>query len=132
MNTKNKHIILFDGDCNFCNFWVNFVIENDKNDSFRFASLQSKKGKELIEQTQLKSDLDSVVLISNNIARTKSSAALHIAKHLKGWFQIAFVLIVVPKFIRDIFYDLIAKNRKKFLKNESCIIPSDQIKKKFI
>ena len=132
MNTKNKHIILFDGDCNFCNYWVKFVIKRDKKDKFRFASLQSEKGKEILLQNNLIADLSTVVLIKDDEAKTKSSAALTIAYELGGLYSLAIVLMIIPKFIRNAFYDLIAKNRKKFLKNESCIIPSEHIKKKFI
>ncbi|MCB9360112.1 MAG: DUF393 domain-containing protein [Flavobacteriales bacterium] len=128
----DKHIILFDGECNFCSFWVKYVIKRDKKDAFRFTSLQSEKGKELLQQYNLQADLSTVVLIKNQTAKTKSSAALHILKDLGGFYSLGIVLIVIPKFIRDWVYDVIAKNRKKLLKNESCIFPSDQIKKKFI
>ncbi len=129
---EQKHIILFDGGCNFCTFWVKFVIKRDKKDVFRFAPLQSEKGKELLKQYSLQADLSTVVLIKNNVVKTKSSAALFILKDLGGFYSLGIVLIVVPKFIRDRIYDVIAKNRKKLLKNESCIIPTEQKKKKFI
>jgi predicted DCC family thiol-disulfide oxidoreductase YuxK len=128
----DKHIILFDGECNFCSFWVKYVIKRDKKDAFRFTSLQSEKGKELLQQYNLQADLSTVVLIKNQTAKTKSSAALHILKDLGGFYSLGIVLIVIPKFMRDGVYDVIAKNRKKLLKNESCIFPAEQIKKKFI
>lgn len=129
---EQKHIILFDGECNFCSFWVKYIIERDKKDLFRFTSLQSEKGKVLLKQQKIEPDLSTVVLICNNIAKTKSSAALLILKKLGGFYSLGMIFIVVPKFIRDRVYNLIANNRKKLLKNESCIFPSEQIKKKFI
>lgn len=128
----NHSILLFDGDCNFCSFWVKFVIERDKNDRFRFASLQSEKGKELLSKYHLKPDLSTVVLIKDDWAKTKSSAALFVAKELKGIYQFAFVFMMIPKFIRDWVYDVIATNRKKIMKGDSCIIPTESIKTKFL
>jgi predicted DCC family thiol-disulfide oxidoreductase YuxK len=128
----NHAIILFDGECNFCSFWVKYVIKRDRKDLFRFASLQSEKGMELLKQYNLQADLSTVVLIKNNTVKTKSSAALHILKNLGGFYSLGVVLIVVPKFIRDGVYDVIANNREKLLKNESCIFPDVTVKAKFL
>ena len=127
-----KHIILFDGECNFCSFWVKYVIKRDKKDMFRFASLQSKKGIELLNEHNLKLDLSTVVLIRNGKAKTKSTAALTIFYLLGGLYSVGVVFLIIPKFIRDVFYNWIAKNRKKILKNESCIFPDATVKAKFL
>ncbi len=132
MSDISKHIILFDGDCNFCNYWVKFVIDRDKKDKFRFASLQSNKGEELLQEYGLKSDLSTVVLIKNGVAKTKSSAALSIAYEIGGLYSLVIVFMIVPKFIRDWFYDIIAANRKKLMKSESCLIPTQSVKEKFL
>tara|TARA_B100000809_G_scaffold139066_1_gene136697 strand:+ start:15034 stop:15432 length:399 start_codon:yes stop_codon:yes gene_type:complete len=128
----SKQIILFDGDCNFCSFWVKYVIERDKKDLFRFASLQSEKGKELLKQYNLKEDLETVVLIQNNSIKTKSSAALQIFKGLGGFYQLIIIFILVPKFIRNAVYSLVAKYREKLMKSQSCIISTEALKNKFI
>ena len=132
MNTTTKYIVLFDGDCNFCNYWVKYVIERDKKDAFRFTSLQSETGKKLLKKYNLKDDLETVVLIKNNAAKTKSTAALHIFKGLGGVHQLVIIFIVVPKFIRDWFYGIVAKYRKQLMKNESCMIPTQEVKNKFL
>jgi len=129
---SNKSIILFDGDCNFCNYWVKYVIERDKKDKFRFTSLQSDTGKELLKQYNLKDDLETVVLIENNKAKTKSTVALHIFKELGSIYQMVMIFIIVPKFIRDAVYSLVAKYRKRLMKNESCLIPNQEVKDKFL
>lgn len=129
---SNKSIILFDGDCNFCNYWVKYVIERDKKDKFRFTSLQSDTGKEILKQYHLKDDLETVVLIENNKAKTKSTAALHIFKGLGSIYQMVMIFIIVPKFIRDAVYSLVAKYRKSLMKNESCLIPTQEVKNKFL
>lgn len=133
MNNEKK-IILFDGVCNFCNFWVNFVIERDKNDIFRFASLQSSLAKELTEKFNFdNSALDSFVLIVGDKLFTKSTAALMVCKELTSPMKILYVLISFPKSLRDFVYDLIAKNRYKlFGRKESCRIPSESERKKFL
>lgn len=128
----HKHIILFDGDCNFCNYWVNYVIKRDKKDIFRFASLQSAAGKKLLDEYHVKDDLETVVFIHQNQAKTKSTAALRIYMAL-GWpYKMVAPLLIAPKFIRDGVYALVAKNRKRLMKNTSCIIQTEAVKTKFI
>ncbi|MDF1672585.1 MAG: DCC1-like thiol-disulfide oxidoreductase family protein [Vicingaceae bacterium] len=129
---KQHAIILFDGDCNFCNYWVKYIIERDKKDLFRFTSLQSETGKDLLKKYDLKDDLETVVLIKNNKAKTKSTAALHIFKGLGSIYQLAIIFIVVPTFIRDAVYSLVAKYRKQLMKSQSCIIPTQAVKNKFL
>lgn len=131
---QNHPIILFDGVCNFCNFWVNFVIDNDKKDTFRFAALQSEKGQLLLQKLKLNtSDFDTFVLIVSNKYFTKSTAALKISKELSSIVKIFYIFIFFPKPIRDFIYDLIAKNRYKFFgKKEVCRIPTDKERAKFL
>ena len=101
-------IILFDGVCNFCNSSINFVIEKDKRDAFKFAPLQSEIGQKLLAEHKIDSaETDSVILIENDKAYTHSTAALRIAKNLGGIWSFGYVLIIVPKFIRDFFYKLL-------------------------
>jgi predicted DCC family thiol-disulfide oxidoreductase YuxK len=127
-------IILFDGVCNFCSFWVNFVIKRDKKDLFRFAALQSEKAKELISKFNFDASiLDTFILVAGNKIFTKSTAALMICKQLDGLIKILYPSIILPKFFRDFIYDLIAKNRYKFFgKRESCRIPTAEDKLKFL
>lgn len=129
-----KQIILFDGVCNFCSFWVDFVLKRDKNDLFKFCALQSSKGIELVKKYNLDSSRqDTFFLISGNKVYTKSTAALIVCKQLKGMIKIMFVFIIIPKFARDFIYDLIAKNRYKlFGKRERCRIPTAAEMNKFL
>lgn len=129
-----NNIVLFDGVCNFCDASVNFIIDRDKKNIFRFAALQSEKGQEILDYFQLdKNDFDSFILIENNKAYKKSSAALLVAKKLGGFCSLSYPLIIIPKFIRDFFYNLIAKNRYKlFGKKDACRIPTPEFKEKFL
>ena len=138
---NNKKIILFDGVCNFCNFWVNFIIDHDKKDFFRFAALQSETGQNILKQINLKTNNfwqsqglpDSLILVDKQDYFIKSSAALNILKHLSGFWKILFVFIIIPRPIRNFIYDLIAKNRYKiFGKKDVCRIPTEEEKKKFV
>lgn len=127
-------IILFDGVCNFCNGSVNFVIEHDAENYFKFAPLQSDVAQGLLDKFKIdKSATDSVVLVENETVYTHSTAALRIARKLDGAFSWLYVFVIVPKFIRDFFYKLFAKYRYKlFGKKDVCMMPTAEIREKFI
>lgn len=120
--------------CNFCNFWVNFVIKRDNRDVFRFSALQSDISKEIIDRINYDiSNPDTFVLIIGEDYYTKSTAALKVCKELSGMIKILYPIIILPKFFRDFVYDLIAKNRYKlFGKTDSCRIPTEEEKLKFL
>lgn len=128
-----KQIILFDGVCNFCNFWVNFVITRDKKDSFRFAAMQSEKAKELANKFDIDiSSMDTFILINDDDKYVKSTAALNICKQLTGPIKMFYPFILVPKIFRDFVYDMIAKNRYKlFGRRQSCRVPTEADRSKF-
>ena len=129
-----NNIILFDGVCNFCDSSVNFIIDRDKKNIFKFSALQSEKGQEILEYFKLpKDDFDSFVFIENDKVFKKSSAALKIANKLGGLWKLFYPLIIIPKFIRDFFYSLIANNRYKlFGRKDVCRIPTPELKQKFL
>jgi len=135
MNKQFTHsIILFDGICNLCNGAVNFVINRDPGNVFKFAPLQEKQGALLLKTHAIDiQKLDSIVLIENGNVYTKSSAALRIARKMSNLWPLFFVLLIIPSFIRDGVYDFIAKNRYKwFGKKEQCMIPTLGLKEKFL
>ena len=132
---ENKKIILFDGVCNLCNGFVQFVIKRDANDVFRYASLQSDIGQKLLSERNIDGTLiDSVVLIEPGVAYyIKSDAALQIGSHLKGFSGLSRVLHLIPSSLRNIVYDLIARYRYVwFGKKDACMIPTPELKAKFI
>ena len=134
MESKNHKIILFDGVCNLCNGAVTFIIKRDKKDVFKFAALQSEIGQQLISKFNIDtSKVDSIILIDGDKHYEKSSAALRIAKQLSGAYPLLFGFMILPKFIRNAVYDYIAKNRYKwFGKKESCMIPTPELKSRFL
>ena len=127
-------IILFDGVCNFCNNSVNFIIERDKENHFKFAPLQSEIGQKLLDEHNInKTVTDSVVLIEDGKAYVRTTAALRIAKKLSGAWRLLYGFIIVPSFVRDVFYKLFARYRyKMFGKQEACMMPTPEIREKFL
>ena len=127
-------IILFDGVCNLCNSSVNFIIDHDKDDVFKFASLQSESGQELLKMNNLETEnFDSIIFSDNGRIYTQSTAVLRIVKDFPGLWKILYAFIIVPPFIRNFLYDLIANNRYKwFGKKDSCRIPTPELKSKFL
>lgn len=132
--SESHKIILFDGVCNLCNGAINFVIKKDKKNIFKFAPLQSEIGKTLLSQFKIDtSEVDSIILVDGEKYYAKSSAALRISKELSGAYPLLYGFIILPRFIRDLVYDYIAKNRYKwFGKKESCMIPTPELKEKFL
>jgi len=133
MNAE-KPIILFDGVCNFCNAMVNFIIRQDKKSTFLFCALQSEAGKKLLGEYNIdwKAN-DSFVVIENNKAYLKSDAALKLYDKLRWYWKWTQLFWVVPKFIRDWVYNVIAKNRYKwFGKREQCMVPTAEVRQKFL
>lgn len=134
MEDINHPVILFDGVCNLCNASVQFIIKRDKKQIFRFAALQSQFGQKVVDSFNLSDKkIDSVILLENNSVKIKSDAALRIAKQLGGIYSLLYVFIILPKFFRNSVYDFIARNRYSwFGKNESCMIPTPELKRLFI
>lgn len=132
----DSHIILFDGVCNLCNGFVQFVIKRDKKARFQFASLQSPVAEKLLKSYHLSNKtMESVILIHKNKNKiwTESSAVLNILRNLNGLYPFLYGFIIIPKGIRDFFYRQISKNRYKwFGKRDACMIPSPEIKKRFL
>ena len=132
---KNKKIILFDGICNLCNSAVTIVIKQDKKNTFLFAAIQSKKGKEIIDYLEIDIvKIDAIILYEPGVSyEVKSTAALKIMNDFGQFWQLTKLLWVFPKGLRNLVYDFIAKNRYKwFGKKEACMIPTNDLKSKFL
>ena len=132
---EHKQLILFDGVCNLCNASVQYVIKHDKKDKFMFASLQSTVGKQIIDNFNIDtSKTDSILLYSEeNGLKSKSSAALQVAKQLGFPTNLLSVFFIVPTFIRNWVYDYVATNRYKWYgKKNECMIPTPELKSKFL
>ena len=136
-NQKQQHLILFDGVCGLCNSSVDFILKRDKKDLFLFASLQSQEGKEVLIKNNYPREkiesLSNIVYLRKGIIEIKSKAVFYILWDLSGWYKILSIGLIIPTFIRDWAYDIIAKNRYRwFGKKETCRIPTPDEKEKFL
>jgi len=129
-----QRVILFDGECNFCDSSVQFIIKRDPYAYFHFASLQSEIGVALTKKYGVPEEVDSLVYIEKNKTYTKSGAALRIAKKLDGLWHLLFIFILVPRPIRDGVYAYIARNRYKWFgkKELACSLPSPEVRARFL
>jgi predicted DCC family thiol-disulfide oxidoreductase YuxK len=135
MLAEQSHpVILFDGVCNLCSGVVQFINKHDAKKQFRFASLQSKFGEEVMKHFRLPIDqFNSFILFENKKIYTRSTGALKVAKKLNGLYPLLYGFIIVPRFIRDAVYNLVARKRYQwFGKKETCWIPTPELKNLFI
>lgn len=132
---KDKKIVLSDGVCNLCNGVVLKIIKYDKKNTFLFANLQSEVGKQMTDYLKIDTQkIDSIILYEPGISyEIKSSAAIKIMNDFGGWWFLTRIFWIFPVGLRDVVYDFIAKNRYKwFGKKESCMMPTPEIKAKFL
>jgi len=127
-------VVLFDGVCNLCNAFVQFILPRDPEGVFRFASLQSSVGQAVSEQYGLPTEaFDSVVLVEDGDCYTRSDAALRILRRLGGVYRLLSYARVVPRPIRDAVYDLVATHRYRiFGRREACLRPPDDAESRFL
>lgn len=127
-------VILFDGVCNMCNSFVQFVIKRDKNKLFQFASLQSEYGKGLLKHFHLDTrEYDTMLLYDGQKVLTRSDAVLAVTSRLKGIWKWSSFCKMVPGFLRNGIYTMLAKRRYKlFGKRETCMVPTPELKSRFL
>jgi predicted DCC family thiol-disulfide oxidoreductase YuxK len=127
-------VILFDGVCNLCNGFVQFVIARDPDGRFRFGPLQSAAAQRLIEAGGASAPLpDSLVLVEGGRVWTQSSAALRIVRRLTFPWPLAYALVLVPRPLRDWIYGSVARNRYRwFGKRDVCMVPTPAVRERFI
>jgi len=132
--TVQHPVILFDGVCNLCNGFVQFVIRHDKKQQFHFGALQSIRTQEVLEGFSLsQKHLTTIVLIQNNQAFTESTAVLKIVKQLHGGWPLLYMFIIIPKSLRNWVYKLVSKYRYRiFGKRDSCMVPTPELQGRFI
>jgi len=133
-NTNPSSVLLFDGVCNLCNGFIQFIVKRDPTAKIQFASLQSDIAKSILRKHQLPVEhLHSVVFIQDDVAHTQSAAGLHVLKTLGFPWSIFYVFIILPKGLRDRVYDWIAANRYRwFGKQASCMMPDAELSKRFL
>ncbi|RNI30267.1 thiol-disulfide oxidoreductase DCC family protein [Rufibacter immobilis] len=126
--------ILFDGVCNLCNGFVQFVIRHDTQAYFRFASLQSGVGQEVLSAYGMPTEeFRSFLFIEDGQLYSRSTAALKVFRRLGGAWGLLYGFMLVPKFLRDPVYDWVSRNRYRwFGQQESCMLPIPALKARFL
>lgn len=129
-----NHIVFFDGKCNFCNSTVDFLMRKNKKKNLYYASLQSDFAQEFLPKyDQDPKELSTIFYYRNGRVFKESGAALRISKELKRLWPIMIVFLIIPRFIRDAVYRLIAKNRYRLKgRRSTCRLPTEEEKKYFL
>lgn len=134
-DSQEGPVLFFDGVCNLCTGAVKFIIRHDKKKRFRFASLQSNAGLKAIQEIEavVGKVPDSLILLHNGKYYWKSDAALRTVGLSSGWLSILQVFMIVPRFIRDSVYDLVARKRYMwFGRKDKCMLPTAELKSRFL
>ncbi len=132
-DTDGKFIILFDGECNFCSWWVSFLLKRDGYDRFRFCALQSPAAKEFLERFEVHNPIGSTFyFIEDERLYYSSTGVLRVFKNLPGLWPALFALRLIPAFLRDPVYELFARNRYKWYGRRECLVPDEKLRPKFI
>lgn len=133
MKNESQAIILFDGFCPFCHFWVRFVIQRDLQKKFKFAPLKGATAKEFLIQRNLNPDASLVLWLPNTAYFSKSTAVFEIARILGGVFHFIRIFSLLPRFLTDAVYTFVAKNRFKIRKPyTTCPIPEKAVLDRFL
>ena len=128
-----ERVIVFDGQCNWCNAWVDFTMARDRG-RFHFATLQSARGQDLLKLLGLPAqDFETFLLLERGLAFSKSTAALRIARQLSGVWPLYALFLLMPRPLRDIVYDYVARHRYRLMgKSEVCRIPTAEERSRFV
>lgn len=129
-----EHLVLFDGVCNLCNGVVQFLIARDALGRFHFATLQGETGQAVMKDFAMeKESMRTLIYLRRGKIHLRSSAALWIARDMRGLWPLAFGLIIVPRFLRDAVYDLVARHRYRwFGRTDSCMVPTPELQARFM
>lgn len=133
VSLKDKYIVFYDGECGFCNHWVQWILEKDTKDKFLFSSLQSEFGQKFLNDRNLPNEIFDTLYLwkPQNFYLTKYQAILKIATELGGVYALASVGKIIPDFLGNRFYNLVSQNRNTLAKNQ-CFLPNLEQRKKFI
>jgi predicted DCC family thiol-disulfide oxidoreductase YuxK len=126
-------VAFFDGVCNLCNRSVDFLLRHDRRGLLRFAPLQGTTFAEVARDHPELAGTDSFVLAQGGRVHVRSSAALRAAVALGGAWRACGVLLAVPRPLRDVVYDFVARRRYRwFGRRESCRLPTPELRARFL
>jgi predicted DCC family thiol-disulfide oxidoreductase YuxK len=134
LSTSNRPLILFDGYCGLCSFWVDFVLRRDRQHRYLFSPLQSPVGQQLLQAAGASAALaDSISLYEAGFLYQRSTAILRILSRLRGPWSMTILMVAVPVRLRDFVYDIIAHHRYAwFGRRDTCRVPTSEERARFI
>jgi predicted DCC family thiol-disulfide oxidoreductase YuxK len=125
-------VIIFDGHCRLCHWSVQFLLRHDHKRLFRFATLDSNFVKGLAT-AHIAIQGDSVLLWHNNKLYERSTAVIQMLRLLGGFWRLHATWLIIPPFLRNWAYDLVARNRyRMFGKFDNCPLPSSENQARFL
>jgi predicted DCC family thiol-disulfide oxidoreductase YuxK len=132
-------VIVFDGVCVLCNGWVRFLLRHDRRKRYRFAAMQGEAGRALLARHGLDPD-DPVSFLLIEYDRgatprvsTDTTAIRRVLAGLGGFWRLAHLAALLPTFVRDPLYRLIARNRYRlFGRHDACMVPSEEDRARFL
>ncbi|KAB7762369.1 thiol-disulfide oxidoreductase DCC family protein [Xanthomonas maliensis] len=126
--------IVFDGVCLLCNGWVTFLLRHDRQGHYRFAAMQGRAGRALLQQHGLDPDDPlSFLLVDAAGAWTDTDAIVRVLCGLGGIWRVAAIVRLLPRALRDAGYRVIARNRYRwFGRAEQCPLPTPQQQARFL
>lgn len=130
----NDKVILFDGVCRLCNGWVRFLLKYDTHATFKLCSVQSPEGQDILAFFGFPTDTyETVLLVEGSRVTTRSEAVLRVMRQLPRPWRFLAVFRVIPRSIRDWFYDRIARNRYRiFGRYDQCMVPPESSRERFL
>ena len=125
-------IVFFDGVCNLCQGSVRYLIKHDKKGVLKFASLQGNYAKDFVNEAEIQS-MQSIMFFDGKMLYKKSTAVLKLSRLLGGWHQLLLLGYILPRFVRDWLYNIVAKNRYRwFGRKDQCMLPSKGFENRFL
>ena len=135
----SEPVLLYDGQCGFCNKSVQYILRHDKQNTMFFAALQSEYGKSILTRHPELKGIDSLVFVEPlgfaylEQVFVRSDAALHVAAYLGGPWRLALAAYIIPRTVRDYLYDQFAKRRYRwFGKFDACLLPAPEVRARFL
>jgi predicted DCC family thiol-disulfide oxidoreductase YuxK len=134
VNSSGRTVVVFDGECAFCNRWVDFLLRFDRKDTFRFAARQSQSGAAFSREAGLpEAGVGSIILVEGKMIRLRSEAVLRMLELLGFPFSLTRTFRVIPVSLRDAVYDTFARNRTRwFGRMSACRVPMPAERHRFI
>jgi predicted DCC family thiol-disulfide oxidoreductase YuxK len=134
VDSSGHAVVVFDGECAFCNRWVDFLLRFDRKDTFRFGARQSQSGAAFSREAGLpEAGVGSIILVEGKTIRLRSEAVLRMLELLGLPFSLAGIFRVIPVSLRDAVYDTIARNRTRwFGRMSTCRVPMPAERHRFI